>query len=383
MTANRMGNRAYIEIDLDNLRHNVGVLNSAMPLNCSLMAVVKAGAYGHGAFEISSTLEQCGVSAFAVATIDEAVSLRKKGIRGEILILGYTNVCRASELKKYDLIQTIISYEYAEALNNEGIHVNVHIKTDTGMHRLGIDCDDYQHVANVFSMKNINVCGIYTHLACSDSNISEDVAFTMGQIDRFYELIANLRKCGISIPKLHIQSSYGLMNYPYLRCNYVRCGMALYGVKSRPDDETLLKLDLQPVLSLKAEVALIRKIKSGESYGYGRSFRAKRDTLIAILPLGYKDGIPRSLSDGRGSVIVRGCKAKIVGKVCMDQLAVDITDICGAHVGDIATIIGEQGDISISAADLAGASGSIGNELLCRLGERLPVLIKEKCNKQV
>ena len=183
--------RAYIEIDLNNLEHNVKTLRKAMPPKCRLMAVVKAEAYGHGAYEISTYLEKIGVRAFAVATIDEGISLRKYGIRGEILILGYTSVYRAAELQKYNLIQTLISFEYANELNRQGVRVDTHIKIDTGMHRLGISCDALSDIKRVFTMKNINVCGIFTHLCCADSNQPNDVEFTKNQIDDFYNLISN------------------------------------------------------------------------------------------------------------------------------------------------------------------------------------------------
>ncbi|MDE6232240.1 MAG: alanine racemase [Lachnospiraceae bacterium] len=256
--------RTYLEINLDNLEHNVKVLRKAMMQNCELMAVVKTEAYGHGAFEISTHLNKMGVRAFAVATIDEGIKLRKYGIDGDILILGYTNIQRVSELKKYDLTQTIGDYDYAKALNNQGIIVKVHIKIDTGMHRLGISADDFVKVKRVFSMRNIKVCGIFTHLCCSDSLEEDDVLFTRRQIDRFYGLIDVLEGSGITIPKLHIQSSYGLLNYPYLKCDYIRVGIALYGVLSSPNHKTKLELDLRPVLSLKSKVVLIRSVKEGD-----------------------------------------------------------------------------------------------------------------------
>gem|GEM_PF-59345 len=370
--------RAYIEIDLNNLEHNVKTLRKAMPPKCELMAVVKAQAYGHGAYEISTHLEKIGVRAFAVATIDEGISLRKYGIRGEILILGYTSIDRASELKKYNLIQTLISFEYANALNRQGVMVNAHIKIDTGMHRLGIPSADFLDVEKVFTMKNLNVCGIFTHLCCSDSSMPDDIAFTRGQIDGFYNLIDHLKKSGINIPKLHIQSSYGFLNYPELKCSYVRTGVALYGVKSLPDDNIELQLDLRPVLSLKSRVVLIRQIEKGDSVGYGRSFVAERNSRIAILPIGYGDGFPRSLSNGNGRALIGQYIVPVIGRICMDQLAIDITDAEGIAVGDIATLIDTDGCTDLSADVVAKNSNSISNELLCRMGERLPVIIKRQ-----
>lgn len=368
--------RAWIEVDLKNLAHNAKVLKKAMPPKCQLMAVVKAEAYGHRAFEISTCLEKIGVKAFAVATIDEGIRLRKYGIRGEILILGYTAICRAAELKKYDLIQTLISYDYAAALNKQGVSIKAHLKIDTGMHRLGISSDGLTDIEKVFSLKHITVCGIYTHLCCSDSLEANDVAFTCEQINRFYSLIDSLRNRGIIVPKLHIQSSYGFFNYPQLQCDYVRTGVALYGVLSSPHDETVRKLDLRPVLSLKSEVILIRSVPKGDSVGYGRTFTAQKDSRIAIIPIGYADGIPRNLSCGNGRIRIRQYIVPIIGRICMDQLAVDITEAEDIVVGDVATFIEAKAESELAAPVVADQTGSISNELLCRIGARLPVIEK-------
>lgn len=404
--------RAYIEINLNNLEHNVKVLRKIMPPQCELMAVVKAEAYGHSAFPIATHLNQIGVKAFAVATIDEGIALRKYGIRGEILILGYTDVCRVSKLRKYDLTQTLICFEYANELNKQcaewkartkilssdniithdkiTIHdktmghgkviahkkIKTHIKIDTGMHRLGLPYNNLEEIKDIFSMENIEVTGVYTHLCCSDSLLADDAAFCEMQTDRFYHLIENLKNEGIAIPKLHIQSSYGLLNYPNLRCDYARIGIALYGVLSTPNNDTILKPDLRPVLSLKTRVILIRTIRKGESVGYNRTFTAKRDSKIAILPIGYADGFPRSLSNGKGNVLIRGQRVPVVGRICMDQLAVDVTDIESISVGDTATLIGENEGETLPAPIVANDFGSISNEFLCRLGARLPVVVE-------
>ncbi len=192
--------RSWIEINIKNLEHNIEILKKAMPPKCELMAVVKAEAYGHGIYEISTNLNRMGVMSFAVATIDEGIKLREYGIRGEILILGYTDINRAYELQKFDLMQTLIDFEYAKALNRQNIAVKVHIKIDTGMHRLGIPCGEISAVKKVFFMKNLNICGIFTHLCCADSRLAEDVTFTRGQISSFYGLIDTLKSNGIPIP---------------------------------------------------------------------------------------------------------------------------------------------------------------------------------------
>lgn len=368
---------AYVEINLDCLKHNVNVLRNAAGQKCELMAVVKDKAYGHGSYEISTCLDKIGVRAYAVATIDEGIKLRQYGIRGEILILGYTMVKRADELKRYNLTQTLISPEYADALNGQGIHVKAHIKIDTGMHRLGYDKTAVREVKEAFNMKYIKVNGIFTHLCCADSHKEEDVRFTYGQINGFYKLINGLKRSGIDVPKLHIQSSYGLLNYPWLKCDYVRTGVALYGVKSTPEDSMKLELDLQPVLSLKSRIILIRKLKRGDFAGYGRSFVVEKDSIIAIVPVGYGDGIPRSLSNGVGAVLINGQAAPVAGRICMDSLAVDITHIKDASIGDTVTLISNESD-TLCAADVAKKTGSISNELLCRIEARMPVIVTEK-----
>lgn len=362
--------RAWIEIDLTNLKHNVQVLKKAMPQDCNLMAVVKAGAYGHGAFEVSTYINKLGVNTFAVATIDEGIALRHYGIRGEILILGFTNPAQAKELHKYDLMQTLIDYDYAQQLNRQGYRIKAHIKIDTGMHRLGFNDTDTEAIKKAFTLKNITICGIFTHLCVPDSLTDGDVSFTELQIQRFYHTVSMLKENGITIPKTHIQSSYGFLNYPELKCSYVRAGVALYGVFSSPCDKTRLQLDLRPVLSLKSQIVLIRQIKSGESIGYGRSFFAKRESRIAIVPIGYADGFPRALSHKNESVLIHGKRVPIVGRICMDQLAVDITEVEDVRAGDIVTLIGTDGDNELSAADAADNADTIANELLSRIASR-------------
>ncbi len=369
--------RAWIEIDMNNLKHNVKTLREAMPHDCELMAVVKARAYGHGLFEISTYLNRIGVKAFAVATIEEGIELRNCGIVGEILILGYTSPERAKELCKYNLTQTLTHFEYAICLNSQGFNVKAHIKIDTGMHRLGLDVNEKEEIIEVFSLNNLKICGIYTHLCVSDSLSEDDVVFTRSQIKKFYNLLELLKDNGIELPKIHIQSTYGLLNYPELKCNYIRAGVSLYGVLSTPNSKTRLQLDLRPVLSLKSKIILVTKIKKGESMGYGRAFTAKRDSRIAILPVGYGDGLPRNLSCGNGEVIIRGYRVPIAGRICMDQLAVDITDIPEATVGDIATVIGKDGQNELSAAETADNSDTITNELLSQIGTRLKIIEKQ------
>lgn len=365
--------RAYIEINLGNLEYNARALQKLLPDGCRLMAVVKAEAYGHGSFRIAVHLEKSGVDFFATATIDEAIKLRKYGIRGGILILGYTDARRAPDLKKYRLMQTITDLGYAKELNRQGICVKAHIKIDTGMHRLGLPVSNTEEIIKVFNMQNIDICGMYTHLCCADSLKPDDILYTKKQINSFYSLAGILGKRGIKVPELHIQSSYGILNYPGLKAGYARAGIALYGVLSSAGDKTVADPGLRPVLSLKSKIVLIKELGEGESAGYGRAFIAGRDSRIAIIPAGYADGIPRNLSCGKGNVLINGQLAPVAGRICMDQLIADITDIENVNTGDTVTIIGTA-QSGTGAAEIACNSGSISNELLSRLGTRLPVI---------
>lgn len=363
--------RAWVEINLENLRHNVKLLRGALPRTCEIMAVVKANAYGHGDVEVSKILNRLGISSFAVATIDEAVRLRRKGVRGEILILGYTPPSRAGELSFYRLTQTVVDAENAKKLGGSGRRLRVQVKVNTGMNRLGENDSNVSEIVSVFRCKNLKITGIYTHLSVSDSAKPDDVAFTDRQIRSFYSLLDELRAESILLPKIHIQSSYGVLNYPELSCDYARVGLALYGILSKPGEKTKVSLALRPVLSMKSRVTLVRTVDSGESVGYGREFTARRETKIAVVSIGFADGVPRSLSAGKGTVLVRGRRAPVAGRVCMDQLMIDVTGIPDVSRGDAVTLIGSDGPEEITAEEAAQAAGTITNELLSRLGGRL------------
>ncbi|MBU3145513.1 serine racemase VanT catalytic subunit [Clostridium sp. CF012] len=367
--------RAWIEINSTNLRHNVKALSEVLSDGCELMAVVKANAYGHGDVEVATNLNQLGVKSFAVATIDEAIHLRTHGIKGNILILGYTSPKRAREMLCYNLMQTITDYDHAKQLNAFGKLIQVHIKIDTGMHRLGERCNNTIEIDKILRCENLKVCGIFTHLCAADSTKADDTEFTINQFHSFYALLHRLEKLGHTLPKIHIQSSYGVLNYPELQCDYVRIGDALYGALSSPDNKTRLQIDLQPVLALKARIVLVRTICVGESVSYGRQFIAQRETRVAILPIGFADGLPRSLSCGVGYVLIHGCFAPTIGRICMDHLMVDVTDIPGARKNDIVTLIGCDGSEKITAQHLAKNAGTIASELLSRLGNRLERVI--------
>ncbi len=361
--------RAWIEINLNHLKHNVKELRSILPGDCTLMAVVKANAYGHGDMRISRELNKTGVYSFAVATLSEGVQLRRNGIKGEILIFGYTHPQDFKYLVKYNLIQTVVDYEYAQILNNYGKKISVHIKIDTGMHRLGENYNNISNLEAIFHLENLRIEGSYTHLSAADGSSREDIAFTRNQIDHFYKTIGRLKNLGYNPGKLHIQSSYGVLNYPELHCDYARIGIALYGVLSSGQDHIQVSVDLRPVLSVKARIVMTKMIEKGDAVSYGRMFTALDSRKVATVAIGYADGIPRNLANG--SILVDGQRAPIIGRICMDQLMIDVTDIPDSQQDKIVTVIGREGGSQIRAEEVASKSGTITNELLTRLGNRL------------
>ena len=363
--------RAWIELDREALSQTVEALLAMLPDHCSLMPAVKADAYGHGAVLIARELNRIGVEAFCVASAGEGEELRREGVRGEILVLGYTDPIQFDLLHRCRLTQTIVDYQYAERLNGYGKRLHVHIGVDTGMHRLGIGYEQRDFIMDIFEMKNLAVDGLFTHLCTSDGQALREQSFTDLQARRFYSVVDDLERSGYSCPKLHLQSSYGILNYPKLAEDYARVGIALYGVLSTREDTKRWEDVLRPVLSLKARVACVRRLCCGETAGYGMAFTAQRDMEIATITVGYGDGLPRNLSGGQGFVLINGRRAPVVGRICMDQTIVDVSGIPDVKAGDVAVLIGKSGDKEISAGDLAGWAGTITNEILSRMGARL------------
>ena len=365
-----------MEVDLGALAHNAEQLRSVLPCDCELMAVVKADAYGHGAERVAERLWGEGVRAFAVATAGEGVRLRKSGLEGEIFVLSYTPPSMAAYLSDFHLTQLVVDGAHAKALDDTGHKLRVHVALDTGMHREGADVANISEIESVFNCKNLTVEGVSTHLAASDSLAIDDIEFTNMQISRFYSTVESLRDKGYDVGKLHIQGSYGLFNYPDIQCDYFRAGIGLYGLMSH-DEDTKIKPDLRPILSLRAIIAQVKQIGAGESVSYGRTFTADRPSRIATICIGYADGIPRQMSGSDGACIVRGRKVPIIGRICMDVLMADVTEVESAAPGDTATLIGKDGSEEIRCEELARASGTITNDILSRLGSRLPRLYSD------
>ena len=363
--------RAWREVDLGAVAHNAAWLQGRMGSGCRLMAVVKADAYGHGAGPVARYLEAQGVKAFAVACLSEGMDLRRQGVGGLILVLGYTPPEGAEELARWGLTQCVADEAHGRALSAAGVPLEVHLALDTGMHRLGIPAEDHGAIARARALPNLKFTGTFSHLCVSDSASPEDRAFTRAQLDRFYGAVARMAAAGLDPGAVHIQASYGILNLPPQPCAWARAGIALYGVYSRGEDRPAAD-PLRPALSLRARVAALRTVPAGEGAGYGLAFRAGGETRLAVVTVGYADGLPRMLAQTGGEVLVRGVRCPMVGRMCMDQLLVDVTGVPQAAPGDVVTLMGRDGGAEIRAEEVAARCGTITNELLSRLGSRLP-----------
>lgn len=362
--------RAWVELDRENLKKNVEFFRKLSGADAKLMPAVKANAYGHGALLVAQELQRLGIHDFCVATAEEGAALRKAGIRGQILVLGFTAPEAFGLLMRYDLTQTVVDSAYASLLGGSGRTLKVHVGVDTGMHRLGIPWEDIEAVKQVWNYRNLRVTGVFSHLCAADEQSSAAETFTRLQIERFQAVREALLAVGLRDFKVHLQSSYGILNYPEWHYDYVRCGIALYGILSCGQDVTKITPQISPVLSLKARIGCIRAVKAGEGAGYGMEYRAKRDSRIAVLSIGYADGIPREIA-GRGHVLIAGKIAPVVGRICMDQMLCDVTDIPEAESCGEAVLIGNSGARCITAEQYAGWADTISNEVVSRLGERL------------
>lgn len=367
--------RAWIDIDLDSMNDNINEIRRVCP-NCRIAAVVKANAYGLGSKVIAKYLEDhCKVDCFIVATINEGLLLRNNGISGDILILGITDPIHINELINYNLIQTVNSVDYSEVLNNsitEDKQLKVHIAIDTGMGRLGLSTESIdstvQSIINISNCIHLDIDGMYTHLATADSSIKSDSDYAFFQISKFKKIVDILVKNNININNIHYCNSAGSLYYYDSSFPVIRPGIILYGIK--PDPSLDLPICLRGSFSLKSRVVQIKSMFKGSSLGYGRSCILDRDSLIAVIAIGYADGVDRRLSNN-GFVLINGKEAPIVGRVCMDYMMVDITDISGVLVGDVATII----SCTNKATDvdyIASRIGTISYELISHMSSRLP-----------
>lgn len=366
--------RAWAEIDLDNIAHNVREIRRLVGKRTEIIGVVKADAYGHGTLETVPTLLENGVTRLAVSMLDEAIQLRKIGVDVPILVLNHTDFRRLGEVLEYNITQTVYSHEMATALSEEalrhGTKAKVHIKIDTGMSRVGFK-PGYSAVKDVLAISRLDgiiIEGIFTHFAEADTR---DRTFTEHQFELFDSIINELNRIGILIPIRHVSNSAAIIQYPEMTLEAVRPGIILYGIyPSRDVDRS--RIDLRPAMSLKANIIHVKEVEAGVSVSYGRTFTTRRKSRIATIPIGYADGYSRLLSN-RSRVLINGQYAPVVGNICMDQLMVDVTDISGeVKAGDEAVLIGRQGDNEIAAEEIAGIIGTLPYEVLCIIGKRVP-----------
>lgn len=371
--------RFWAEVDLDKAKLNFIKIREALSENTKLCCVVKANAYGHGAVKLASLYQSLGADFFAVSNIEEAMQLRENNIDKPILILGYTSAECAEILVEYNISQAVFSLEYAEKLNKFAVKcgkkVKIHIKLDSGMGRLGFSCKhnmsdvtELNHAYIASSLPYLETEGVFTHFAVADEG-ENGREYTEKQLESFEFAVSYLERMGVKFDIKHVSNSAAISDYREHNMNMVRAGIVLYG--ENPSDDIENQLELEPVMSLKAVVSQVKTVEKGDSLSYGRTYVAESIRKIATVPVGYADGFRRSNSEG-GFVIVKGKKAPIVGRVCMDQLMIDVTDIDGVEEDEIVTIMGKDGNESVTAVDLAKLGGTINYEVLCAVGERVP-----------
>ena len=357
----------WAEVNLDNLAYNFMQLKRVVTKNTKVMVTVKADAYGHGLIPVSDKLVSCGVDALGVASIDEGIKLRDAGIKVPILILGLILKKDIAPLFRYNLTPSICDEDFAAYLNRfarkKKKFIDVHVKVDTGMGRIGVlHYDAFSFVKNINKLKFLKIEGIFTHFAFADSNKE----FTQHQINLFNALVMQLKKAGINIPLLHAANSIGILKYKGSHFDMVRPGLVIYGLYPVQN----LKVRLKPVLSLKTKVVFVKRVPAGWGISYGHDYITRKETTIVTLPIGYGDGYPRNLS-GLAPVLIRGKRFRVAGRICMDQIMVDVGNAF-IKVGDEAVLIGNCSGNKITVEELADFSMTIPYEIVCGLGSRIP-----------
>ncbi len=371
---NSFWKRLWTEINLDNLIYNFESVKSHVSDKTKICCVVKANAYGHHAPRVAKCLEEAGADYFAVSNIEEAIQLRNAGINAPILILGYTPVECANVLAEYDISQCVYSYEYAREISQFASKLNceikIHIKIDTGMGRIGFQYDKKlsvcSEISDVCKMSGLIPEGIFTHFSVSDmGECGADI--THRQYDKFLQIVNDLEQAGIVFKYRHCANSAATMDYPDYGLNMVRVGIVLYGLL--PSDRMINVPKLKPVMSLKTVISHVKEVNIGDTISYGGDFVADKQMKIATVPMGYADGFWRSNVRSNLPVIIKGDPARIVGRICMDQLMLDVTDILDVNMGDEVTVFGEG---AYSVDDFAKANGTINYEIICSVGRRVP-----------
>ncbi len=369
--------RVYAEIDLNSIMNNTKEIRNVVGSNIKIMAVVKADGYGHGAVITSKAIAD-DVDAFAVATIEEAIELRKGGIEKEILILGYISPDYYAFALEYDISLTVYSFETAKKLSDfalkNGQKLKIHIAIDTGMGRIGFypDLESIGEIKKISNLSGVVIEGVFSHFSTADE---ADKTYSNEQIEKYNGFMTKLEDEGVLVNTKHICNSAGIMELPKAHFDMVRMGIIMYGYyPSNAVDKS--KIRLEPAMSIKSSVIHIKTISKGEFVSYGRHFKAEKETVVATIPIGYADGYPRLLSS-KGRVIINGKYAKVIGNVCMDLMMVDITGIEDVSVGDDVVIIGKMGDCEITVEEIAELSGTINYEIICGIGKRVPRIYKK------
>lgn len=364
--------RVYAGVDLDAILHNIKMLKANLNETAKVTAVIKADGYGHGAVPIAKAIDNL-VSSYAVATIYEALNLKKHHITKPIFIIGYTHDSMFGEAIAHDIRLTVYEEQTAQRINQVakslGKTAKIHIKLDTGMSRIGFkdNQDAVNCIQRISVLEHLQIEGIFTHFCASDSK-NKDSANT--QLNRFTNFNAKLKENGIHIPVIHCANSACIIDLPNTSFDTVRAGIALYGLY--PSDEVNKdNVLLQQAISLKSHIIQIKSVEPNTGIGYGSTFITNRETIVATIPVGYGDGYPRNLSN-KGYVTIKGQKAPIIGRVCMDQFMVDITDLKEIENGDVVTLLGQDGDQMITVEELAALAGTFNYEFVCDLGKRIP-----------
>ncbi|MEG2085504.1 MAG: alanine racemase [Clostridia bacterium] len=363
--------RTYVEINLDNIAHNINVLKKKLYDTTGIMAVVKANCYGHGA-TVVSTFVQPLVSMFAVSNIIEAVNLRKAGIIKPILILGYTPSEYVETLSEYSIIQTIYDYDYGKEMNEAaiscGVRLEAHFKVDTGMTRIGFnacDADSFNKMMELYYCEGIYFTGIFTHFAVADSHKKEDEAYTKMQLERFSNIVKTLKERGAMFNYVHCCNSAAAMKYREYHFDMVRYGISMYGLT--PDNSESCELPLKEAMTLKTVVTMVKRVKAGTKVSYGCTFTALKDTTLVTVAMGYADGYPRTMSN-KGIMYINGKPLKIAGRVCMDQIILE-TDETDIKRGDEVSVFGYGTNQSISS--FSAQAGTINYETVCLITPRV------------